>query len=751
MMNMSAYNILRRFAIASSALIVAIVSYTPVSASVEDLVKYSICDVRVLYLYSDAEMIDWPTLYYLNDNFGCRIDLVSLQERSVSRHTERALPGKQMVSHSFLVERFDSSGFSRVTDKLFAERRSDILIFNIDSSDAIQVSFKKHLMSLPADPDGLFDFLRFFQSSDVHATPTESGPMIVLNSREQATRYGDRMEKEIPQLFQRYQTREVSLGLQRYRLIEDRTGTDKHGSNFLTDIESIRLIELVEKLLPDGPMKITFGRQSKKFITRFGAARSAIGNEQVRLILEGYRELLALVRYPGFTSRVDSLKAFRAYLGDLQIRAEQTALAAVGVHWDGRIILRDSPHGPKLKFLASVSVDGPNEVELSYIRFHPYWDSTVVLLDSISKKIAPHQSYVREFLIDIDREAFESEKPESLLFTTELIYGQIPLEIINSVPVWEKPKMSLTFEPDFQFVEPPPDLDIDRVVSSMNLKAVITKPINYSGTVKLVLETSRGLFAGAYRTERTLDAGRTRELISIPFSISKLFERGVQLQTLSLMVEDQLVAGDTIRVRSASCHMDDRMTIGFLPDSTGLLEDILRMTDASFSPLTDRGLMTADLNSYRVIVVGSGSFRHYPSFYMLKDRLETFLKQGGSLVIFGQPEDWPEGVLPVSFVPGVETVSSGGITNKIKDARVLSKPYSITEKGLLSSFFRKSGVTPADIAPAEKVLVTAAGGSLLSISRIGDGQIIYCGLPLLEMISRLDIEAIHLFSNIMNY
>lgn len=311
--------------------------------------------------------------------------------------------------------------------------------------------------------------------------------------------------------------------------------------------------------------------------------------------------------------------------------------------------------------------------------------------------------------------------------------------------------MSLTFEPDFQFVEPPPDLDIDRVVSSMNLKAVITKPINYSGTVKLVLETSRGLFAGAYRTERTLDAGRTRELISIPFSISKLFERGVQLQTLSLMVEDQLVAGDTIRVRSASCHMDDRMTIGFLPDSTGLLEDILRMTDASFSPLTDRGLMTADLNSYRVIVVGSGSFRHYPSFYMLKDRLETFLKQGGSLVIFGQPEDWPEGVLPVSFVPGVETVSSGGITNKIKDARVLSKPYSITEKGLLSSFFRKSGVTPADIAPAEKVLVTAAGGSLLSISRIGDGQIIYCGLPLLEMISRLDIEAIHLFSNIMNY
>jgi hypothetical protein len=37
------------------------------------------------------------------------------------------------------------------------------------------------------------------------------------------------------------------------------------------------------------------------------------------------------------------------------------------------------------------------------------------------------------------------------------------------------------------------------------------------------------------------------------------------------------------------------------------------------------------------------------------------------------------------------------------------------------------------------------------VTRIGEGQVIYCGLPLVEMISELNIEAIHLLANLLNY
>jgi hypothetical protein len=105
----------------------------------------------------------------------------------------------------------------------------------------------------------------------------------------------------------------------------------------------------------------------------------------------------------------------------------------------------------------------------------------------------------------------------------------------------------------------------------------------------------------------------------------------------------------------------------------------------------------------------------------------------------------------VSFVPTFEVVNQQDIVNRISEANILNKPYPISEKNLLSSFFRKREVTPAVISPAEKVYVTPTGATLLSVSRLGDGQVIFCGFPLLEMISRLDIEAIHLFANILNY
>ncbi|KAA3636465.1 MAG: hypothetical protein DWP97_02685, partial [Calditrichaeota bacterium] len=208
---------------------------------------------------------------------------------------------------------------------------------------------------------------------------------------------------------------------------------------------------------------------------------------------------------------------------------------------------------------------------------------------------------------------------------------------------------------------------------------------------------------------------------------------------------------DTSKVRIASCNISDTRKIGFLPDEDGKLEDILPMTDAAYRPLTDRTLVKGDLEAYDVIVIGTNSFRKYDSFSKLKDRFETYLKQGGSIVIFPQSSDWPNDALPVSFAPTEEYVDFESMTNRIQGANILSRPYKISEKNLLSSYFKKREVYPALVAPSEKVYITKSGATLLSVSRIGDGQIIFCGFPLLDMVADLNIEAIHLFANLMNY
>ena len=73
---------------------------------------------------------------------------------------------------------------------------------------------------------------------------------------------------------------------------------------------------------------------------------------------------------------------------------------------------------------SALHVQPPQEVELSYIRFHPYWDSSLVVLEKKSRKVLPHQAFVREYLIDIDKSHLESKFPDSLRFTAEIVYSK---------------------------------------------------------------------------------------------------------------------------------------------------------------------------------------------------------------------------------------------------------------------------------------------------------------------------------------
>ena len=120
-------------------------------------------------------------------------------------------------------------------------------------------------------------------------------------------------------------------------------------------------------------------------------------------------------------------------------------------------------------------------------------------------------------------------------------------------------------------------------------------------------------------------------------------------------------------------------------------------------------------------------------------------------MVMGQPHTWPLNALPASIIPSTELVSNDQITNRINGARILSRPYKITEINLLSSFYKPGEVASAVVTPSERVYVTPNGSTLLSVTKLGSGQIIYCGLPILEMVSKLNIEAIHLFANILNY
>lgn len=711
-------------------------------------VDYALCDVRVMYLFDEPGSIDWPTIYYLNDVFGCRIDMVTARERSRTEVSTREVTLKELYLHTVYMSESDSAAAGTAVAMLFGERQPDIVLHGDLRHNPRMELLRNKIYQLAEPGQRMFNILKIYRRVD-EFDQSGSAAFVALNGRELFRRYRDRMTLEVPVLLPGYDVSNYQgERLVRYAVVKSNLGHTGREDNFLAGMSSFRLTEFIDSLFPEGPMKLTLLKQARQYISYFNASRMSVGQKRAGFIVDGYRELGLLTTHERL---IEEYPDYQRYLERLLSRAERAALNAVGISWDGKVALRDSPHGPRLKFVVSISADGPKEVEVNTVRFQPYWDSTIVVLDSFPRVILPHQAYAKEFLVEIENSYLDAEVPDSLVFSVEVAYGKIPLVFTSSLPVWEAPALTITFQPDYQFVKPFPGLDIDRVVSSTTIKALITKPYDYSGAVEINLTTPRGMFAGAYRKDLQLEKGMLTESVRIPFTISNLFELGIQMQTIELLEDKRVVAADTGRIRIASCEIPDTVKVAFLPDSLGMLEDILRMTECTFRPFTDRSLMTADFDAYNVIVVGSGCFRNHPSLRLMKGRFEEYLRQGGSLVILGQPEDWPGDVLPVSFVPKTEVVEQSEIDNRINEARILAVPYSISDKNLLSSFYSKREVAAAVISPSERVFVTPTGAALLSVTRLGEGQIIFCGLPLMEMIARLDIDAIHLFANILNY
>jgi hypothetical protein len=716
------------------------------------LLDQTLTDLQVLYVFEDPQTIDWPTLYYLSETSACRIDLLTISSGRGFHYQTSEIPNRAIFLHHYTANLDDPTFLDSVLAVQCRVRPPDIAIIASTEPGSAISKLAEKLQSVTQPAGSLYGLRKVYREERSGSDTTASGRVVTIGRREMYERYLDRMELEIPILYPWFRAEPLrDVRLMRYRLVWSQGLAEQSDPDFLTGLEQLRLMPLFNALLTDGAVKESFISRTRLFIMSFDAARRNVGARRVDNSIAGYKALLALKDQVKSEPSLNALPDFGPYLEDLATRAQKAVLDEIGMDWKGEIALRDSPHGPKLKFRASLSVNGPQTVELAYVRFRPYWDSTEIMLDSISRKVPPHQSFIREYLVDIERTRLEATMPESLVFAADIVYGSVPMTVTSSIPIWERPDLKIEFHPNFFFVPPTAQVEVDKIVSAMNWKAIITKPRYYHGTVTLSLETPRGVFAGAYKQSWQLDRDRVTETVRIPFSVSNLLEMGIQNQTIALTVDGREVAADTGILRIAACKLDDKITIGLMPDTTGLLEDILRMAGANYRPLTDRTLQTGDLEAYTVILIGSGALRDYPSFDLITGRLEDYLRNGGSLVLLGQPSDWPQGALPVAFTPSIENVTAVELLNRLPKAEILSRPYSISEDSLLSWMQTRRRVGAAELSPAEKIYVTPTGAALLSVTKLGEGQIIFCGFPLVEMISELNIEAIHFLANILNY
>ena len=220
---------------------------------------------------------------------------------------------------------------------------------------------------------------------------------------------------------------------------------------------------------------------------------------------------------------------------------------------------------------------------------------------------------------------------------------------------------------------------------------------------------------------------------------------------INVIGDGRTLASDVARVRQVEHSIPSDKKIALVPGTGGTTEDVLMQTGAGYGIVSDRFLKAGDYELYDIIMFAPGAAVERASLDIIRDRLKIYMEFGGTVIVLAQPEDWPERLLPASIHAAARKLPAGESKVRDRNHPILSGKTDVDITRLLNRLSDEYTAYPAAVFPGEKIIETDNNMALLSETKFGEGRLIYCGLPLPEMIRELDVEAVKLLSNLLIY
>jgi len=737
-----------KFSIRAAAIVILGFAVATAGSDLDDRIRAAGADIRVFCPAVAAEDIQWPALLYLNQAFGAEIYVALLQ----SSPTYASKVSNTDDGQFHLAEIGYGSGFdgAAVADSMFAclfdSILPDIVIFGAGSVDD-SVLIETLLAGLWENPQA--DSSAAISSPVVFVRGSGTAPAdAVINDNELMKLYATRAEalaKHYPLTGPQVYNPEQYAWYYRVDKI-----TDSRAGGFLADLQPFRLPGMAAERLPDGPERKHILESLQSYMTSVKAAAQAWRErpERLSLLLDGLKEAQSLVErvHSGIGWLADS--ELRHRIAALNRKAFLAATEALGIDWTGHLETRDTPFGPASKLTLDLTVTGPRTIELAYFKFHPH-DRDAVIVDSIFQDIQPHQRFYRKYPVDLDDIDVTDETGDSLLFSVEVIVDRTAFNLYLPYRGFADEEVGLAFLPGYAFLSPFTSDEFTALAQPFDWQLRVTKPYASELSGKIIIDNPDGIVVGSYDENIFMPKGITSKYIDIHLAAGRSIKYDLRTVRAYLTVGGQRVAETGADVRVIRCNIPETRDIAFIPDPEGRLEDFLRLARASFQPFTPHSLIRAQLDAYDVIVIGSNADEYYDVLRATRDRLREFVRNGGEIVIFGQGFGWPHDLFEFSIYPaekiGGKTIDVSGPSHTL-----MNDPYAINGGNLIAGVKPEYERYPAVIGGGTEIVSAGELGSHIKVVKVGEGYIVYCGLPLLEMTADLDVEAIHLLANIVN-
>lgn len=717
--------------------------------TLQDKIQAAGSDITVFCPAVKAEDVQWPALVYLNQEYGAQIQIVLVRPSPLfDCRTVASADDQFQLSYFGQGTGMDATLLAdSIVGRLFGNVFPDLIIFSASGADS---SFLADLVmeierksiadsTLPKLPQNVF----------ILGSPAGRGA-VIFNDKELFELHGDKIG-ELSQAFSpdgpdRYLPRPFRW----YYPVTTDVATIEKTADFLGGMDRFRLPEIISRALVDGPEKENALGRLEAYRTAIRMARRSTlgGREQLALLEKAHLEIARLEESAASPGGL-SVPFLRQRIGALRQRAVSALHEALGIAWKGRLEIRATPFGSVGKVIVDLEARGASAVTLSAFKYHSP-DGVIAVLDSTLMVISPHQRLYREYPVPISPSLTVNTGDQAAHCSFTAAVDETSLEL--DVPCTEitQEKVSIRFLPGYAFLAPFTEDQFTALAQPFDWQIHVTKPygVEFRGT--LDIRVPDGIVVGTYDENIVLPDEITAKYIDIHLAAGRSIGNDRKEVEAILLVGDRQVASTSAAARIIRCDVPDTRDIAFIPDPEGRLEDFLRMTRLPFTPFTTQSLIRAPLEAYDLIIIGTDPASFHRVLRGAGDRLREFIRNGGDILILGQSFGWPNDLFesPMYTAKSIDAPPA-----RVTDAShpLFKEPFVIDAAALAGRSKTVGYAYPAKITGGAEIISAGELGSYLQVSKVGDGWIIYCGLPLLEMAATLDIDAVHFMANILNF
>ncbi|SYZ72392.1 hypothetical protein TRIP_C20507 [Candidatus Zixiibacteriota bacterium] len=708
-------------------------------------IRQLLSDVKVSYLYDKKEAPDWPFLYYLENELGAEVSLISLTPGP-------AFSCDSVKSDEYALTAYDFNGidtsaaeYGGVISTMYGEFIPDIVIFSGDSSGKEIRRFESYLHNVKHDTAAIYKISKFYRKAALpDSGAVNFARLLYLRS------HLDAIAKFAGSVMKHPDVIDDNRVYSTYRP-EGIAATGAGSDALLSGIPMPKLMPFARKNIANLYDIGTVEGNIENYLNYLKQALAEQEGKRTESLLTALGLLKKIERIYLSEKEASSKSIFGRYLAGAMAKLTKAIFDDAGIDFDGETSIVETTEGTKVKFRSDVYNDGPYPIEFGQVRFKPYWSDTAMTLDTGAAEILPHNILTREYLVPVQEFQLETLQPESLLFTGQVQLKNNPMAFRYGLKTKIKLPLKIEFAPRFYVMKPFPKLQVDRLVQSFQLGLSIQKPSSYTGEISLKISSAPGITIGVYPKVISLKDGENLVHVDVPMAVGSSLGSERKRITATISRGGKFLTSDTAFFRLAEYGIKENLKVALLPDDSGRLEDIFRMTGVNYRTISDHYLLSGDLDFFDVILLGEGCVGEYPSLFKAKERFGKFVEYGGTLLVFGQPARGLDDILPAPILCGEAYLGGKEVAVEKVTHTILNRPYTVSDQELLKGFRTEYRSYPAEFAGADNIMVFKGKGSLLGEKKAGHGKIIYCGLPLVGMFANLDTEAVKLLSNLLNY